>query len=76
MPKIKGVLFETAIIERYKRRETSVEEALIEIYLQPESKAYAHIEKMALAQAGGRISLYSILFHQTSNNLNQFRSIA
>ena len=25
--------FETAIIERYKRRETSVEEALIEMYL-------------------------------------------
>lgn len=45
MPKIKGVPFETAIIERYKRREASVEEALIEIYLQPESKAYAHIEK-------------------------------
>lgn len=33
MPKLKGVAFETAIIERYKRRETSVEEALIEMYL-------------------------------------------
>lgn len=33
MPKIKGVPFETAIIERYKRRETSVEEALIEMSL-------------------------------------------
>ena len=33
MPKIKGVPFETAIIERYKRSETSLEEALIEMYL-------------------------------------------
>ena len=33
MPKLKGVTFETAIIERYRRRETSVEEALIEMYL-------------------------------------------
>ncbi len=33
MPKIKGVPFETAIIERYKRRETSLEEAMIEMYL-------------------------------------------
>ena len=33
VPKLKGIHFETAIIERYKRRECSVEEALIEIYL-------------------------------------------
>ena len=33
MPKLKGIQFETAIIERYKRRECSVEEALIEVYL-------------------------------------------
>ena len=33
IPKLKGVAFETAIIERYRRRETSVEEALIEMYL-------------------------------------------
>lgn len=31
VPKLKGVSFETAIIERYRRRESSVEEALIEI---------------------------------------------
>ena len=31
--KLKGVQFETAIIERYRRRETSIEEALIEMYL-------------------------------------------
>lgn len=33
MPKLKGVTFETAIIERYRRRGSSVEEALIEMYL-------------------------------------------
>jgi transposase-like protein len=33
MPKLKGLTFETAIIERYRRRESSVEEALIEMYL-------------------------------------------
>ncbi len=33
MPKLRSLPFETAIIERYKRRESSVEEALIEMYL-------------------------------------------
>jgi transposase-like protein len=33
IPKLKGIPFETAIIERYRRRECSVEEALIEMYL-------------------------------------------
>ncbi len=33
VPKLRTLTFETAIIERYKRRETSVEEALVEMYL-------------------------------------------
>lgn len=33
VPKLKGVTFETAIIDRYRRRESSIEEALIEMYL-------------------------------------------
>ena len=33
MPKLRKQTFETAIIERYQRRESSVEEALIEMYL-------------------------------------------
>jgi len=33
MPRLKGIAFETAIIDRYRRRESSVEEALIEMYL-------------------------------------------
>lgn len=32
MPKLKGTRFATAVIERRKRRETSVEEAIIEMY--------------------------------------------
>ena len=31
MPKLKGMRFATAVIERHKRRETSVEEAIIEM---------------------------------------------
>ena len=33
MPKLRVLPFETAIIERYRRRESSVEEALVEMYL-------------------------------------------
>lgn len=33
VPKLRTLKFETAIIERYKRRESSVEEALVEMYL-------------------------------------------
>ena len=33
MPKLKGMRFTTAIIEHYRRRETSVEKAMIEMYL-------------------------------------------
>ena len=33
VPKLRQQTFETAIIERYRRREASVEEALIEMYL-------------------------------------------
>lgn len=33
IPKLRTLLFETAIIERHRRREPSAEEALIEMYL-------------------------------------------
>jgi transposase-like protein len=33
VPKLRTLTFETAIIQRYQRRETSVEEALVEMYL-------------------------------------------
>jgi hypothetical protein len=37
IPKMRSLPFETAIIERYRRRETSVEEVLIEMYLAGDS---------------------------------------
>ncbi|MEE6146760.1 transposase [Olsenella sp. YH-ols2223] len=33
VPKLRGATFQTAVIERYRRRETSVEEAIIETCL-------------------------------------------
>ena len=39
MLKLRQQTFETAIIERYRRRESSVEEALIEMYLDRRSSA-------------------------------------
>jgi transposase-like protein len=33
MPKLRNLTFETAIIQRYQKREISVEEALVEMYL-------------------------------------------
>ena len=64
MPKLKGITFETAIIERYKRRETSVEEALIEMYLAGVSisnlnkKAYSHIDAWRNRSLAGKTYPY------------------
>lgn len=33
VPKLRGATFQTAVIERYRRCETSVEEAIVEMYL-------------------------------------------
>ena len=33
IPKLRNLPFETAIIERYRRRESSIEEAMMEMYL-------------------------------------------
>ena len=54
IPKLKGVQFETAIIERYKRRECSVEEALIEMYLAGVS--VRRVEDITEALWGTRVS--------------------
>ena len=57
IPRFKGVSFETAIIERYRRRESSVEEALIEMYLAGVS--VRRVEDITEAQGGeaGRLPL-------------------
>ena len=54
MPKLKGLTFETSIIERYKRRETSVEEALIEMYLAGVS--VRRVEDISEALWGSKVS--------------------
>ena len=54
MPRLKGVSFETAIIERYRRRERSVEEALIEMYLAGVS--VRRVEDITEALWGSKVS--------------------
>ena len=58
VPKLKGVPFETAIIERYRRRESSVEEALIEMYLAGVS--VRRVEDISEALWGSRVSVSTI----------------
>jgi putative transposase len=54
VPKLRRQTFETAIIERYRRRETSVEEALIEMYLAGVS--VRRVEDITQALWGTRVS--------------------
>jgi transposase-like protein len=54
VPKLRTLPFETAIIERYQRRETSVEEALIEMYLAGVS--VRQVEDITEALWGTRVS--------------------
>jgi len=63
VPKLRRQTFETAIIERYKRRETSVEEALIEMYLAGVS--VRRVEDITEALWGTRVS------PSTVSNLNK-----
>src|ERR1700756_2580154 len=63
IPKLRTQTFETAIIERYRRRESSVEEALIEMYLAGVS--VRRVEDITEALWGTRVSL------STVSNLNK-----
>ena len=54
VPRLKGVSFETAIIERYRRRESSVEEALIEMYMAGVS--VRRVEDITEALWGSKVS--------------------
>ena len=54
MPKLRKLTFETSIIERYKRRESSIEEALIEMYLAGVS--VRRVEDITEALWGTRVS--------------------
>ena len=74
MPKLKGITFETSIIERYKRRETSVEEALIEMYLAGVS--VRRIEDISEALWGTKVSLGTIsnLNKKVYGNIEEWRN--
>jgi putative transposase len=63
VPKLRALPFESAIIERYRRREASVEEALIEMYLAGVS--VRRVEDITEALWGTRVS------SGTVSNLNQ-----
>ena len=63
VPKLRHVPFETAIIERYRRRESSVEEALVEMYLAGVS--VRRVEDITEALWGSRVS------PSTISDLNQ-----
>lgn len=63
VPKLRGASFETQIIERYKRRESSVEESLVEMYLAGVS--VRRVEDITEALWGTRVS------SSTVSNLNQ-----
>ena len=65
VPKLKGISFETAIIKRYHRRESSVEEALIEMYLAGVS--IRRVEDITEALWGTKVSPGTI------SNLNKKR---
>lgn len=54
VPKLRKLPFETAIIERYRRRESSVEEALVEMYLAGVS--VRRVEDITEALWGSRVS--------------------
>ena len=63
VPKLRTIPFETQIIERYRRRESSVEEALIEMYLAGVS--VRRVEDITQALWGTKVS------PGTVSNLNQ-----
>jgi len=63
VPKLRTLTFETAIIERYRRRESSVEEALVEMYLAGIS--VRRVEDITEALWGTRVS------PSTVSNLNK-----
>ena len=54
VPKLRKLTFETAIIERYRRRESSVEEALVQMYLAGVS--VRRVEDITEALWGTRVS--------------------
>lgn len=74
VPKLRTAKFETAIIERYKRRESSVEEALMEMYLAGVS--VRRIEDITEALWGMRVSAGTVsdLNQKMYERIDQWRN--
>ena len=74
VPKLRTLPFETAIIERYKRREESVEEALIEMYLAGVS--VRRVEDISEALWGAKVSPGTIsnLNHKAYAQIEEWRN--
>lgn len=74
VPKLRNLPFETAIIERYRRRESSVEEALMEMYLAGVS--VRRVEDITQALWGTRVSpsVVSDLNHKLYERIEQWRN--
>jgi putative transposase len=73
VPKLRTIPFETAIIERYRRRESSVEEALIEMYLAGVS--VRRVEDITQALWGTRVSASTVsdLNQKIYGKINEWR---
>ena len=74
VPKLRNLPFETAIIERYRRRESSVEEAMMEMYLAGVS--VRRVEDITQALWGERVSPGTIsnLNHKLFKRIEEWRS--
>ena len=74
VPKLRDLPFETAIIERYRRRESSVEEALVEMYLAGVS--VRRVEDITEALWGSRVSSSTIseLNQKIYKNIEEWRN--
>lgn len=75
VPKLRKLPFETAIIERYRRREVSIEEALIEMYLAGVS--VRRVEDITEALWGSRISSSTVsdLNKKSYENIEKWRNL-
>jgi transposase-like protein len=74
VPKLRYAKFETAIIERYRRRESSIEEALMEMYLAGVS--VRRVEDITEALWGTRVSAGTVsdLNQKLYERIEQWRS--
>lgn len=76
VPKLKGVPFETAIIERYRRRESSVEEALIRDVSGRVRVSVRRVEDITEALWGSKVSPSTIneLHKKTYVHIEEWRN--